>query len=288
MTNYSFTTSRDIELLTALGMGPLTTTQLLKLSPTFTAGPFRSPRTLLDRLHRLAAGGFIRRFPLAIAAARGGGLPNYFKLTPAGLRLLYGEEAKPPSKQFFAPVAVARHHHTHSLSEFLVRTAVAAQRYDFRLYDVHPENTLVLDVNGERLIPDNRFDLVGGKARYRFLIEQDCSTETIHSAKHDDTIHRKLRLHDAYQDGSGERHRVVFVTTRSRSRLTNILAAAAAVVRNPQRTLFLGVYLPDYLAADDAVGEPLFFDHRGRRHALLPGVANDPVRSPDSLALTVT
>jgi len=242
---------------------------------------------LLDRLQRLAAGGFVRRFPLAIAADRGGGLPHYYKLTPAGLRLLYGEGATPPSKKFFSPVAVGRHHHTHSLSEFLVATAVAALRHGFRMHDVHPENTLILDVNGERLIPDNRFDLLGGDARYRFLIEQDCSTETIHSAKHDDTINRKLRLHDAYQDACGERHRVVFVTTRSRSRLTNILAAAAAVVRNPQRTLFLGVYLPDFIAATDPVGEPLFLDHRGRRHALLPGIAVSNSRSADSLALTV-
>jgi hypothetical protein len=267
-----FTTSRDIELLTLLVMGPLTTTQLLKFSQTFTAGPFRSVRTLLDRLHRLAAGGFVRRFPLAIASARGGGLPHYYKVTPAGLRLVYGEDARAPSKQFFAPVAVARHHHTHSLAEFLVTTAVAAHKHGYRLHNVHPENTLVLDVNGERLIPDTSFDLASQGSAFRYLIEQDCSTETIRSAKHDDTIDRKLRLHDAYQDLSGERHRVVFVTSRSRERVKNILTAAATLVRNPQRTLFLGVYLPDFLNAADPVGEPLFLDHRGRQHAFLPDI----------------
>jgi hypothetical protein len=253
-------------------MSPLTTTQLLKLSQTFAAGPFHSPRTLLDRLQRLAAGGFVRRFPLAIPSNRGGGLPHYYKLTPSGLRLLYGEGARPPSNSFFAPLAVTRHHHAHSLSEFLVTAAVAAHRHGFRLYDVHPENTLVLDVNGELLLPDCRFDLLGEHSRYRFLIEQDCSTETIHSAKHDDTIDRKLRLYDAHQDVAGERHRVVFVSSRSRDRVTHILDAAASIVRNPQRTLFLGVFLTDFVTAADPVGEPLLLDHRGQRHALLPGL----------------
>ncbi len=147
MTNV-FTTSRDVELLTSLVMAPLTTAQLLKLSETYAAGPFRSPRTLLDRLQRLLHGGFIQRFPLAIVSLRGGGLPHYYKLTPAGLRLLYGEEARPPSKQFFAPVAVARHYHTHALSQFLVATAVAAFRNGFRMQEVYPENTCILDVSG--------------------------------------------------------------------------------------------------------------------------------------------
>lgn len=265
-----FTTSRDFELLTALVCSPLTVAQLWKWSQSFAAGAFASQRSVLDRLQKLRLGGWVRRWPLAGIASRGGSSPDYYKLTPAGLKLLFGQSAAPPTKHFFAEIAVARHHHTHSLAEFLAATAVAAHRHGFRLHDVHPENTLRLDVNGEQLIPDHRFDLLGTDARYRFLIEQDCSTETIRSTKHDDTIHRKLRLHDAHQDIARERHRVVFVTTRSRSRLTNILAAAAAIVRNRDRTLFLGVYLPDYLNASDPVGESLFQDHRGRRLPLIP------------------
>ena len=72
----ALTTSRDVELLTALVMSPLTVVQLLKLSGTFDAGPFPSERTLLDRLQRLRLGGWVRRWPLAIAR-RGGGPPDY-------------------------------------------------------------------------------------------------------------------------------------------------------------------------------------------------------------------
>ena len=159
------TTSRDVELLTALVMSPLTVAQLLKLSRTFAAGPFASTRTLLDRLQRLRLGGWVRRWPLAVARGSGGA-PAYYKDAPQGLKLLYGEEAAPPTKQFFAEVAVSRHHHLHSLAEFLVHTAVAAHREGFRMVDVHPENTFVAEVKGERLVPDHRFDLVsmGGGA----------------------------------------------------------------------------------------------------------------------------
>jgi len=264
-------TSRDVELLTALVMSPLTVVQLLKLSRTFEAGSFPSIRTLLDRLQRLRLGGWVRRWPLAIAR-RGGGAPDYYKIAPLGLRLLFGEDARPPTKQFFAEVAIARHHHMHALAGFLVHSTVAAHAGGFRIVDVHPENTFVADVNGEKLIPDHRFDLVNGAGeRYRYLIELDNSTETIHSVKHEqETWQRKIRLHDAYQDQCAQRHRVVVVTTRSRARLDNILDAAAGLVRNRQRTLFVGVYLPDYLAAVDAARSPCFVDHLRRRASLLP------------------
>lgn len=265
------TTSRDVELLTALVMSPLTVVQLLKLSRTFESGPFPSVRTLLDRLQRLRLGGWVRRWPLAIAR-RGGGAPDYYKIAPLGLRLLYGEDARPPTKQFFAEVAIARHHHTHALAEFLVHAAVAAHTHGFRIVDVYPENTFVAVVNGESLVPDHRFDLVNqGGERYRYLIELDNSTETIRSPKHEqETWQRKIRLHDAYRDQSDQRHRVVVVTTRSRARLNNILDAAAGVVRLPQRTLFVGVHLPDFLACDDAARAPCLVDHHHRQVSLLP------------------
>jgi hypothetical protein len=282
------TTSRDVELLTALVMSPLTVVQLLKLSRTFDAGPFPSVRTLLDRLQRLRLGGWVRRWPLAIAR-RGGGPPDYYKVAPSGLRLLYGENARPPTKQFFAEVAVARHHHMHALADFLVHSAAAAHVQGFRIVDVHPENTFVAVVNGETLVPDHRFDLVNGAGeRYRYLIELDNSTETIRSVKHEqETWQRKIRLHDAYQDQCDQRHRVVVVTTRSRARLDNILDAAAAAVRVPQRTLFVGVHLPEYLACDDAARAPCLVDHHRRHVSLLPARPPIAVRTlQDNAALT--
>jgi hypothetical protein len=281
------TTSRDIDLLTSLVISPLTLQQLLKLSQTFAAGSFLSQRALLDRMQSLRLGGWVRRWPLALAR-RGGGAPDYYKISPQGLRLLYGEEASPPTKQFFSEVGIARHFHMYSLAEFLVHTAVCAHARGFRMVDVHPENTFVATVNGEKMIPDHRFDLVNAEGeRYRYLVELDNSTETIYSPRHEqETWHRKIRLHDAYQDQTGQRHRVVVVTTRSRARLDNIMGAAAGLMRNPLRTLFIGSYLPPYLAADDAVGQPCMIDHRGNALSLVP--ERQPIMQPvhQELALT--
>jgi hypothetical protein len=280
------TTSRDIELLTALVMSPLTVAQLLKLSCTFRAGAFPSQRTLLDRLQRMRLAGFVRRWPLALAR-RGGGAPDYYKIAPLGLKLLYGEEAKPPTKQFFAEAGISRHHHLHSLAEFLVHTAVTAHARGFRMVDVHPENTFIAEVKGERLIPDHRFDLVSTTGeRYRYLVELDNSTETIYSRKHEhETWHRKIRLHEAYQDQCGERHRVVVVTTRSRARRDNILGAADRLARNQDRTLFVGTHLPDYLAVDDAAMSDCFLDHRGHPVSLIPRQSTLTLLGPAALAV---
>lgn len=267
----SFATSRDIEILTALICSPLTVAQLLKWSGVFAAGGFTSQRSVLDRLQKLRLAGWVRRWPLAGIASRGGSAPDYYKLTPAGLQLLYGHAAAPPTKQFFAPIGVARHHHTNSLAKFLVHTVVAAYARGYRLCDVYPENTFVAEADGEKLVPDHRFDLVSVDGeRYRYLVELDNSTETIHSHRDADNWQRKIRLHDRWQDLAGERHRVIVVTTRSRERCHNILTAAARLVRNPLRTLFYGVYLPDYLAEADATIARCFTDQRGRATSLLP------------------
>src|SRR3954465_9699924 len=89
------TTSRDFELLTALVMSPLTAAQLLKFSRTCAAGPFTSPRTLLDRLQRLRLGGWVRRWPLALAR-RGGGAADYYTITPQGPPPFVWGENRPP------------------------------------------------------------------------------------------------------------------------------------------------------------------------------------------------
>lgn len=49
-----------------------------------------------------------------------------------------------------------------------------------------------------------------------------------------------------------------------------ILEAADTLVRNPQRSLFYGVHLDDYLAEADAVCESCFLDHRLTAVAMIP------------------
>ncbi|MBC8113354.1 MAG: hypothetical protein H7062_03175, partial [Candidatus Saccharimonas sp.] len=66
-----------------------------------------------------------------------------------------------------------------------------------------------------------------------------------------------------------QRYLVLFVTTRSRDRLTHILDLAGQVMRNPQRTVFVGVALDEYLNSDDPCGAALLTDHRGLKRSLV-------------------
>src|SRR5262245_11303929 len=110
-------TSRDFEVLAALDRSPLTAGQLLKLSETFTP-PFTTERRVRERLQTLCDCGRVRRSQYYATAGRGA--QNYYTLTRVGYRLLYGDEATPPTKRYFGKIGVANHHHTRSLADFIV------------------------------------------------------------------------------------------------------------------------------------------------------------------------
>ena len=56
---------------------------------------------------------------------------------------------------------------------------------------------------------------------------------------------------------------MLFVTTRSPERLTHILDLASQVMRNPLRTVLVGVFLDEYLNCADPFRQPVLTDHRG-------------------------
>jgi hypothetical protein len=89
-----------------------------------------------------------------------------------------------------------------------------------------------------------------------------------------ESIERKLRGYDAHQSKfhalSPERYLVLFVTTRSQDRLEHILDLAGLVMQNPQRTVFVGVSLDDYLSCADPFREAVIRDHRRLRRTLIP------------------
>src|SRR5712691_8084594 len=90
---------RDISLLRLLSWTPATTALLLRASSTFDGGPFIDERRLRERLQAFCEAGAVRCWPMAQA---GGGLQNYYKLTPLGFDMLCGSEAAHPSRAFFA------------------------------------------------------------------------------------------------------------------------------------------------------------------------------------------
>jgi hypothetical protein len=259
-------TPRDLDILTALDHCPLTALQLLTFSQTF-ATPFTTERRVRERLHQLCAAGRVRRWQYATA---GQGAPNYYTLSLLGYRLLHGDEARPPTKRYFDPVAIARQHHTSSLADFIVHTATSAHRLDIPMTGFCRENTIAIHSGDDVIYPDCAFLLVPpGRSELRFFVELDNSTERLRSTTDSDNWQRKLSIYEARADAMPDRRfRLLVITTRSRGRLDNILRLAAESSRNAYRSLVYGVHLPAYLAQTEGVSARCFTDHRGRAVSL--------------------
>jgi hypothetical protein len=259
-------TTRDVEILGALALCPLTAAQLLAISQTF-ASPFTGERRLRQRLLQLEDAGRVHRRPYAVADH---GVPNYYTLTPLGYRLLRGAEAPSPPKRMFDAVSLSRQHHTRSLADFLVHTVVSAHEAGIGFTNYYRENTLRLAIGEDALFPDAAFTLAERGASYVFYVEIDAATERIRSSKETDSWERKITLYNRLQDMSPQSFRVLAVSTRMSERPTHILEATATLVRNPQRPLVYGICLPEYLRQSDPLRAACFRDHLGNPAPLVP------------------
>jgi hypothetical protein len=267
-TRRPYLTARDLEILRALDLVPLTAIQLRTLSATWSE-PFQAQRTVRDRMLRLVEAKLVRvwRYATTIPCQP----TNYYTLSRAGYELLHGPDAAPPSKRHFSEVALSRQPHTQALANFIAYTHTAAHASNLELANFQRENTVRLTVGTESLYPDAAFELLTEAGRcFRFFVEIDGGTERLCTQKVAESIERKFRLYDALQDTSPDRFRLLVVVMHgSVARLKNILDLAGRVLRNPDRSLVYGITLPGYIATLHGVTSPVFHDHRGRSCALV-------------------
>ncbi len=137
------------------------------------------------------------------------------------------------------------------------------------------ENSVRMEAAGSVLYPDCAFQLFTPSGRaFNFVVELDNGTERIRSSQDVESIERKVRGYELHQSSMPSfdhgRFVVLFVTTRSTDRLAHILQAAARILRNPKRTLFLGVTLSTFLNYDTPLTAPLFQSPTGRQQSLIP------------------
>lgn len=275
-------TPRDRELLASLALAPFTARQLRKLSQTWSEG-FSSARLVRERLQRLTAAKLVN--PHRYAILRPGQPENYYVLSREGYELVHGPDSEPSTKGVLSPVALGRQPHQQALSDFIVHTAWGAHESGLGLAGLYRENTIRLDAAGKSVLPDCSFLLTRGREQFRFFVEIDNGTERVRSQKDCESIERKIRTYDAFQDlRPDHRFRVIFVSAQnSRDRLLNILETAAKVIRDPNRTLFYGITLANYLTTHLPVTSPRFLDHRGQRQPLIPDVQVASLRSRTAL-----
>lgn len=260
-------TERDREIATALSRSPLTAVGLLQYSRTFRQ-PFTNDRLLRRRLQRLRDAGWVRCWPYASTSLASA---NYYKLTPTGYRMLNGPAAPLPRRSFFNPVSMALQQHTQHLADFVVATTVAAHRSRVSLADFYAENTLRLSLDGENARPDCAFRLeTQAQSSFNYLVELDNSNEPVFSNKERDSLARKVRFYDRYQDAIPARMRVLFLFTGSEARMQRFLGVVRQITEHRDRRLVLAALLSDYLAVADQLSAPVFYDRFQWPQALMP------------------
>jgi hypothetical protein len=289
---------RDRSLLTLLSWTPATTALLFRASRTFDGDQFQNERRLRERLQRLADAGLVRSWSSAHA---GGGLQNYYKLTMAGFQALYGAEASPPPRAFFAEISPSLFDHTLALADCIVATLDACDTHHIAITRFFRENELTFAVGEKQLQPDCFFQFTADGRQFNVAFEIDFSTESIDSPSYR-SIRQKLELYDAYQAHllnawlqNGKRwerprFRVAFLT-RTTERAYNILALAANITANPSRRLVYAATQASYLADPLNIRLPLFLDHTGNWQALVdphPTAAftRAPVRLPRAIEMS--
>ncbi len=264
-------TERDIDIFRSLERTPLTPDQLLRLSKTFPE-PFPTIDRVQRRLRQLADAGQVRGWRYATTEQGSG--PLYYKLTHDAYRILHGHDATLPTKRFLHELAIARHHHTRSLADFLVHTLVAADHFRIQITDFHSENTLRIAAGDRVLFPDASFSLLLPNGfRFTYHVELDNSTEPIRSIERLDSWQHKLHLYHQHAINSRDRFKLLVVTTKNSSRLSHILDLAAQLNPNPSYSLVCGVALPEYLATSQPLSTACFRDERNMRMPLLRIVA---------------
>jgi hypothetical protein len=272
---------RDIEILAAIDRCPLTVAQLCELSETFVAR-LTNAENLRRRLRQLAEAGFIRKFEYSIASR--GASPHYFKLTPPGYRLLYGADSALPKRGYFAEIRPGHHHHTNCLAQTIVKLCVSAAHNNCRILHFARENSVRLEAEPFTVYPDCAFVVRSRDGRkFPFVVEFDAGTERVRSKQDVESVERKLRGYDAHQSQFDkfhpDRYLVLFITTRSELRLRYILDVAGQIMRQPQRRVFLGVELNQFLNSDP-FQDAIFEDHRGLRRTLVPSNQLDKSLKP--------
>jgi hypothetical protein len=290
MSNRVSLSPRDLSLLQFLSWTPATTAQLLRVSDAFEGTRFLDERRLRERLQSLGGEGIVRAWSTAHA---GGGLQNYYKLTPLGFDLSQGTEIQRPPRAFFIDVSPSLFEHTFRLAEVIVQVVRAAHASRVAIERFIRENELTFAVGESRVQPDGFFRLHASERPFNLAFEIDNSTEPIDSHAVN-SLRTKVTVYDAYQEQmlaqwrAGDkawerpRFRVVFLT-RSVTRAYHILSLVAESTRHTTRRLVYAATFDSFVSESEPLHAPIFLDHVGVWQSLIdlhPTAAHrkEPVR----------
>ena len=268
--------NRDLALLGLLEMAPVTAVQIQKASGTFPEEGFRDERRARERLQTLAEAGLVRAFPAAVS---GGGLTQYYRLSPAGYHALHPDDAQQPARTLFSEISPSRFQHAMAAAALVVHMIVTCQVANVRIAKYHGDGKITLAAGEYRQQPDAHFQLEHGGRTFNTLFEVDNATEPIDSPR-EQSIRTKLLGYETYQNWvlagwkrqpTGDpppRFRVVFLT-KSDTRAKHILWLAGQLAEHKERRLVLAGTQDAFLAEPRAVTSPILLDHHGEWRSLV-------------------
>ena len=187
---------RDLSLLRLLSWTPATTGLLLRASDSFDGGRFIDERRLRERLQSLCEAGFVRCWATAQA---GGGLQNYYKLTPLGFGMVCGTDAESPARAFYAEVSPSLFAHTFRLAEVIVETLRACSAHRVKIERFIRENELTFKAGDRQVQPDCFFRVATSGRSFNLAFEIDNSMASI-DAHAVNSIRQKLTTYQVYQE----------------------------------------------------------------------------------------
>lgn len=197
--------------------------------------------------------------------------------------MLHGMDVQLPKRRYFEAIAPGHHHHTSSLSEFIVHVSCLAHEHGWVIQELARENSVRIDVQGMTLFPDACFQLATPERSVNFIVELDNGTERVRTERDVESIQRKVRGYDLHASqhpvGHPSRYFVLFVTTRSQTRVHNIASVTHDTMQNSQRSLFLTTNLDEFLSTSDLLDDRVFVGNSGRRRSLVRDIVSAPKKT---------
>lgn len=262
-------TNRDLELFSYLLHLPLTANQAYRLSQTFTE-PFQSERVVFRRLSKLASAGYLRRYYFAFPAS--GRNPAYWRLTSLAINHLnVTKDGTAIKKSRRTSIGVSLHFHSHHVSEVAIQLLLSAKQNGIRVDSFEVEKAIQFNESGEVIVPDISLLLTCPEGKvYCYFVELDTGSERVNTLQRlPSSIKKKLDFYERYRQSQNQTFRVLFVTTSSQQRATNILNFSHSLAQNKAAQLVCAADFESVIASQDILMEPVFQNQRLQTVALM-------------------
>lgn len=149
---------------------------------------------------------------------------------------------------------------------------VAAHLAGVEVAFVYGDGQAMLTHAAQTKMPDAVIGLkMKGRKTYTLVVELDCGTEPVYSAKVRESLDRMIQFYLDHEASIAASYRVLTLFDRPSSRMGHFLDRVAALNRDPRRRVVKAALLDNLLEHGDPLHWPLLVDADRQLSAILPG-----------------